>query len=235
MVAGATALAKNLHKWLDHERAEKDLDAYFAEPYQAAPGDPVYSGRFFERLDGGGDRPAVCERFTAADLLAVQMLSVDVPPETTIGILHGRLGRTLSRRLHEIPTDIALGDPEAREHLVDNSPADQAWRLLKDQKGAGYVTAGKLLARKRPNLIPVYDSVVKCALEEPHELWLGLQAVLADPDTGIRGRLAELRAACRVPAEVGELRVLDVVVWKGHRGHHSRARCTAPGTAALTG
>ena len=233
MDSDATALASTLHKWLRRKQAENDLDAYFAEPHQVADGALVYSGRFFERLDGGGDQPQVCDRFTAADLVAVQMLSVDVPPETSIAILHGELGRRLSRHLRGIPIDIALGDPEAREHVMDGGPAAQAWQLLKRETGAGYVTAGKLMARKRPHLIPVYDSVVKCALNEPEDLWLRLHAVLSDPDTGVRRRLAELRSTCRVPGEIGELRVLDVVVWKGHRGHHTRTRCAAPGTTGL--
>lgn len=233
MDAGVTALARTLHKWLDRTDALKDLDAYFAEPHQVVNGHPVYSGRFFERLDGGGDRPEVCDRFTAADLVAVQMLSVDVAPEISIAILHGELGRTLNQHLHDIPADVALGDPDALDHLADDTPADRAWRLLEHESGAGYVTAGKLLARKRPHLIPVYDSVVKCALEEPRHPWVWLHAVLADPRTDIRNRLADLRATCRVPVEVGELRVLDVVVWNGHRSHHGRKGCTAPGTTAL--
>lgn len=228
----ATALAKTLQTWLNHDEVEKDLNNYFAEPYQVAAG-AVYSGRFFERLDGGGDRTEVCDRFTAADLVAVQMLSVNVPPETSIAILHGELGRTLSRHLRGIPNDVRLAEPQALEHLREDAPAQKAWWLLEREIGAGYVTAGKLMARKRPHLIPVYDSVVKCALEEPNPVWLTLHAVLADPDTGIRNRLAELRSACRVPAEVGELRVLDVVVWKGHRRHHSRRGCTARGTTGL--
>ena len=38
------------------------------------------------------------------------------------------------------------------------------------EHGIGFVTAGKLMARKRPRLIPVYDDVVKCALDEPQEV-----------------------------------------------------------------
>ena len=186
MDQGATALAAVLHSWLDRPEAPSDLDAYFAEPFQVAAGQPVYSGRFFERLNGGGDRPDVADRFTSADLLAVQMLSVEVPSETIIGILHGELGRALSRYLREIPADLPLGDPQAREHLVNDSPADRAWRLLKLEADTGFVTAGKLMARKRPHLIPVYDSVVRCALEEPKHVWLSLQAVLSDAGTGVR-------------------------------------------------
>jgi hypothetical protein len=37
-----------------------------------------YSGSYFERLGGGGDRPEVAYQITAEDLLAVSMLSVPV-------------------------------------------------------------------------------------------------------------------------------------------------------------
>jgi hypothetical protein len=139
----------------------------------------------------------------------------------------------LSRHLREIPADLPLGDPQALEHVMDGSPADRAWQLLEQEAGAGYVTAGKLLARKRPHLVPVYDSVTRCALGEPERFWLSLQTVLSNSDTCLRRRLVELRSSCRVPAEVGELRVLDVVVWKGHRDYHSRAGCSAPGATAV--
>ena len=66
--------------------------------------------------------------------------------------------------------------------LVKNGrDADQAWRLLKAQDDVGWVTAGKLLARKRPRLIPVWDNVVRCALGRPANAWIWL-------DDQLRGR-----------------------------------------------
>jgi Family of unknown function (DUF6308) len=230
-----SAFAETFRCWLERDEAEQDLNAYFAEPHQVSRGEPVYSGRYFERLGGGGDRATVWDRFTAEDLVAVQMLSIDVPAEISIALLHGELGRQVSHLLREIPTDVALGDPRALVHVSKDSPADQAWRLLEQQPGSGFVTAGKLMARKRPHLIPVYDSVVRCALEAPDQFWQILNSILADERTGIRRRLADLRATCRVPVEVGELRVLDVVVWKGHRESHQRTGCIAPGTTGLLG
>jgi len=34
--------------------------------------------------------------------------------------------------------------------------------------------AGKLLARKRPSLIPVYDEIVRCAFGWPENIWTAL-------------------------------------------------------------
>ena len=229
----ATALATSLHLWLTSPSAVADLNAYFAEPPPGQTAQSAYSGRFFERLGGGGDAPTVWDRFTAEDLLAVQMLSVSVPPETSIGILHGELGRKLNMLLRAIPTDVALGEVEASEHIADGAAADQAWNLLKQQPDTGWVTAGKLMARKRPHLLPVYDNVVRCALGAPKQLWQSLHAVLATEEAPTRTRLAELRASACIPGEVGNLRILDVVVWMGHRRHHQRTGCTAPGVANL--
>lgn len=49
---------------------------YFAD--DPATGRARYSGAYFERLGGGGDRPEVAYQITAEDLLAVSMLSVPV-------------------------------------------------------------------------------------------------------------------------------------------------------------
>jgi hypothetical protein len=49
-----------------------------------ADGSP-FTGAFFERLDSGGDRLAVRDLFTAEDLVAVSMLSVDVPAPAARG------------------------------------------------------------------------------------------------------------------------------------------------------
>jgi len=71
------------------------------------------------------------------------------------------------------------------------------------------VTAGKLLARKRPRLIPIYDSVVKQAMGEPESWWRPLRAVLRDaPD--VVDRVEDLRPEA---VDVSTLRLLDVAIW----------------------
>ena len=48
----------------------------------------------------------------------------------------------------------------------------------------GAVAAGKLLARKRPRLIPVWDHVVRCALGHPNGAWLWLDNLLRAEGSG---------------------------------------------------
>ncbi|MEV3875060.1 DUF6308 family protein [Streptomyces sp. NPDC049906] len=196
-----------------------DLRRYFG--IDLPPGGMPFTGSRFEHLAGGGDRLEVADRFTAEDLVAVQTLSVTVPASVALDLLEGRLGAQLSGLLQAIPWDIDMVDAEANV-LAEGSPADHAWHLLCDQYGVDWVIAGKLLARKRPRLLPVYDRVVRCALGRPRpSFWLALHAALREDDAGLHRRLLELRQVAGVPETVSALRVCDVAVWMGHRalGH----------------
>lgn len=64
------------------------VQAYFAAP---VPGGTTYTGRLFEQF-GGGDRADVAMQFVADDLLAVEALSVRVPPDAAHDILYGAVG-----------------------------------------------------------------------------------------------------------------------------------------------
>ncbi|WP_306204478.1 DUF6308 family protein [Actinoplanes sp. RD1] len=200
--------------------APADLKTYFA----------TYTGRHFEQLGGGGDRRETRDTITATDLVAVTMLSVSVPAAVAADLLEGQLGRDLSRHLTEIPADVSLGTPEAAGHVRPGSPADKAWQLLKTQDGVGWVTAGKLLARKRPKLIPVWDRVVRCQLALPGDVWRTLDTTLADP--AVRTDLAALRDNAGLPPEVTLLRILDVALWMRHHKQHRDAAC--PGYATVS-
>jgi Family of unknown function (DUF6308) len=125
-----------------------DLGVYFG--VDAPAGSPVCSGRRFGSLGLGGHRDDSRNRYTAADLLAVQCLSVTVPIEVAIDLLEGELGRQISDLLASINADTDLGTGDSRSLVDDGHEADQAWKLLKRQDDVGWVTAGKLLARKRP-------------------------------------------------------------------------------------
>ncbi|WP_256725998.1 DUF6308 family protein [Streptomyces sp. IMTB 2501] len=204
---------------LGAEGVVDDLRRYYGVglPSGAVP----FTGGRFEHLAGEGDRPEVADRFTAEDLVAVQTLSVTVPASVALDILEGRLGTQLSGLLHAIPRDIDMVGAGA-DVLAEGSPADQAWHLLCAQYGVDWVIAGKLLARKRPRLLPVYDKVVRCALGRPRpSFWLALHAALRADDRSLHRQLLALRQVAGVPETVSALRVCDVAVWMGHRaeGH----------------
>jgi hypothetical protein len=210
-------------KILTGPQSVPDLRRYFNP--DPAPGVPAFSGRRFDSLGPGCPHEDVRNRFTSADLLAVQCLGVTVPIEVGLDLLEGDLGRQMSGLLSEIPTDVALGTGDARSLIEDGREADRAWHLLNEQDDVGWVTAGKLLARKRQRLIPVWDQVVRCALGRPKGAWLWLDELLRAEDAVVQRRLEDLHRQAELPSAVSLLRVLDVVIWMRHRDPHRPSRC----------
>lgn len=204
-------------------RSVPDLRRYFSP--DPAPGSPAFSGRRFESLGRGCPQEDDRNRFTPADLLAVQCLSVTVPIEVALDLLEGGLGRQVSGLLSQVPADVGLGTGDARSLVEDGREADQAWHLLEAQDDVGWVTAGKLLARKRPHLIPVWDHVVRCALGRPNGAWLWLENLLRAEEAAVLRRLEDLHRQAELPPGISLLRVLDVVIWMRHRDSHRPSRC----------
>jgi Family of unknown function (DUF6308) len=176
----------------------------------------VCSGQWFEFLDGGGNRAEICSRFTAVDIVALGLLSVDLPDRVALDLLEGALGDEAAAFSRQIPASVNLWNAEAKGLIEKGGPADGLWRLLEKQDGAGWVTAGKLLARKRPALIPVYDNVVRCAFGWPQNIWTALRDALRQDDGGFRAALDDVRQRAGLPRQVTPLRVLDVAIWMRH-------------------
>jgi Family of unknown function (DUF6308) len=71
---------------------------------------------------------------------------------------------------------------DIRRLTVDvGSPADELHAELRTLPGVDWVTAGKLLAAKRPRLIPILDNRVNDLLKPPEGLfWVSLRDELSD-------------------------------------------------------
>lgn len=221
-VIGLPVSAEELLKVLRSDQSLADLGKYFN---LASPEDPpYYTGARFDTLGGGGARDDVKDVISPTDLLAVQCLSVVILAPVALSLVEGQLGDQMTACLRGIPADLDLGAAGALDHVQSGSPADLAWQLLREQDDVGWVTAGKLLARKRPKLIPVWDNVVKCAYGRPHDAWRWLDSQLRN-DARLMSRISELHQQARLPAEVSRLRVLDVVIWMLHRPDHKSAGC----------
>jgi hypothetical protein len=175
---------------------------------------PAYTGNQFHRLGGGGDVGPEANVFTPVDLIAVSMLDVHVPGEAALQIL-GPLSLKLTTLLSDIPTVVALEDSD--ESLIDDgSPADQLWFELTRLPDVGRTIAGKLIARKRPRLIPVFDSVIKDALlPKESNYWKRLRNELQDQK--LVDRLREVRTESGIGSSIPLIRVLDVAVWMRNR------------------
>jgi len=178
-----------------------------------------YSGAYFERLGGGGDRPESAFKFTAEDLLTVSMLSVRIDGYYALHVLHYQ-ARELNDLLAAIPPDVALADPPAGDLIAEDGPAQALWQAICDiqphpeNDRVGPIAAGKLLARKRPHLIPVYDSRVKNVLSRPRidrSWWHDLRAHLIKDQDLVR-QLESVRARARA-GHMSLLRVFDVMCW----------------------
>jgi hypothetical protein len=202
----------------DEDVAVRLVKQYFAD--DPATGRARYSGAYFERLGGGGDRPEVAYQVTAEDLLAVSMLSVPVVRYYALHVLDYR-SREISGLLAQIPLDVTLADDEADQLVAEGGPASELWQLLhgikprpQDRNRLGSVAAGKLMARKRPHLIPVYDSHVKKVLGRPWNdktWWSDLRCQLIKDDALVR----ELETV-RTRAGAGHLsllRTFDIMCW----------------------
>ena len=185
----------------------------------SATGRARYSGAYFERLGGGGDRPEVAYQFTAEDLLAVTMLRVRIDGYHALHVLDYQ-ARELSDLLTQIPLGTALQDPQAEVLIAKDGPAWKLWQAIRDIKPRpedrriGAVAAGKLLARKRPHLLPVYDSRVKKILKRPrtdNSWWHDLRCQLInDPDLIRQLQSVRARAGAN---HMSLLRVFDVMCW----------------------
>lgn len=181
------------------------------QSYYSTDGDkPRFTGAWFERIAGNAEPNTL----GPADVLAITMLSVDSPAEATIRLL-GRDAARVSELLQKIPSDRDIVDVDQNE-LCEGSPADELWRVLREGRdGLGPTRTSKLLAAKRPRLLPIWDSFVAEATDmgtQGH--WWRVQYVLNDDDRRVWNWLRELRPlAANVPDAVSDLRILDVLLW----------------------
>lgn len=189
-----------LSNFLNDDRAPAALRTYLHEGR--------FSGSWFERLGGRGDAGETANTFTAADLVAVTTLSVQVPGWAAVELLDRRANE-FNAALARLPIDVALH--EATDELLDDVYATQ--RLVDTLDGIGHVTRSKLLARKRPHLIPIRDQHVLTALTgtDHGDFTQPLRDTLTgDPE--LVDRLDELRRVAGRP-DLALIRIIDIVVW----------------------
>ena len=228
--------ASQLIAIVNNNQSLQDLKNYYAK----------FTGRMFDLLDGGGDRADLKNVYTCCDLVAVECLSVRVPSNAAIELLNPKgLGGQVSALLEKIPTNIDLGTSAASGHIQHGSKsnpgcsAEELWYLLYSLDKIGPVIAGKLVARKRPQLIPVLDSVTMCAYNfaDPDCAWTEIDELLKQQvgSTTLLDTLSAVRAqAAQSTPEIGQvslLRVLDVILWMRHWGNgkqHQLSGCPGP-------
>jgi hypothetical protein len=166
-----------------------------------------HSGRRFERLGrttARGDGVVL----DASDIVALSMLGVYVPGSAAIEILEKRKSE-ITDRLLRIP-DASIHEVEWSE-LQPRSAADELWYLLDDIWGLGSTKVSKLMARKRPGLIPIYDDRVVHRLGCPPHWWESQWTWWRDATHVEAMRI--MRARVGRIEDITLLRVFDVAVW----------------------
>lgn len=210
--------------------AHTEHSAEVVRRYYAPHPGGSFTGAYFERLGGGGDRPEIADVLTAEDLVAVSMLSVRVDGRAALELLVHRRER-LSELLAKIPTDVRLGQL-APDDLGDGWPVRALYGEISSVHGLGATITTKLMARKRPHLVPVFDAVVDVELSLVQQrLWGPLHAWLVADGHSNERQLARIREASGIGDDVSLLRVFDVLTWMVGSGYAVEPGATAPDEA----
>jgi hypothetical protein len=199
-------IAERIREHIFADDAEEQLKHYMA------PG--AFSGAAFERIGGRGDDPETMNEFTPADLVAVTTLNVRVSGWGAIELLETRRDEFAG---------LLAAVPRVPLHEVSKSDLEPLWdlqRALDSVRDVGHVTRSKLLARKRPRLVPIRDHYVLASLvgQAHGELTLPLREALQHE--GIVDRLEDLRTRAGAH-DISTIRVLDILVWMRTYGAES--------------
>lgn len=194
------------------------VNGYYAEN----DGRVSYSGARFDVLDGGGDREEVRDHFTYADLLSTGLLSTPLKRHSVLTMLGEHLPHLHARAqrlLEQLPTRTDLKNADDSTLAV----ADELRQTLLKMPGIGPVIASKLMARKRPRLIPIIDSVVTETLHHPgdNQFWARLREYLRTDD--LHERLLKIGDESAAPDGTSAIRIFDVIVWM-----HGKKRTDSP-------
>jgi hypothetical protein len=219
--AGIPIPVLEIADWLidraNHDRQRQHLHRYFATRDQNDGA--FYTGQLFERYIERSDP----RFFTPWDILAVEALSVSVPPETAHWLMQPDPDRDAllegARHVLRVPGDSLWTCPIGQ--LGRGGALFDLYNLLREQHGLGTVTTSKLLAAKFSAVVPIRDSVVESLLgmEKDRDWWIPIRRLFTDSRHDLAGHLASLPLPVGAP-EVSVLRRLDVVLWM-----EARARC----------
>lgn len=195
-----------------HFSASRALSAYFHGASRQL------SGSLFDSFGGGGDRPDVENKITRDDVRAIAAVNAAMTAAAADRLLSEPTSARLEAWLRQLPTDIDLWDAEDETLAV----AAEAWSEIRSIHDAGATTvlgwsaANKLLARKRPRLIPLYDVKVRgvVGLSDGASWWFSLREAmrLDGEDNEVRFRVGSAMREANV-RNVSVLRGLDVILW----------------------
>jgi hypothetical protein len=198
---GEKTLTEQIKKILEKSFTKKLVRRYF-NPQINEP----FSGSLFHTL-GIND----ANRFGNDDLLSLNLLDESVSARQIKELTTGKFDQLLHALCDSY--DVTQLDGDAYK------PAIEIWDALSEIHGFGPTRVSKLLARKRPNLIPIRDSIVNKQLQiEGYSWWKSLAATMRHSD--VKESLEDLCQPIDM-CDVPHLRVLDVAIWM--HGSQSKA------------
>jgi hypothetical protein len=177
----------------------------------------AYTGSAFD-VYGRNDPFAI----TSDDLIAIGMLSIQVAENSTSAIrpsaileLQIESGRIASL-LNQLPLarDLhTLNQDEFDSWLGPGSPGEALYNLIRRRVSFPRVATHKLLARKRPQLLPIRDTVVEDALgmAGSDDWWRPWWEALRTEEVLV-SRLRAIRQSAGTDY-LSLLRVADIVIW----------------------
>lgn len=186
------------------------LTEYFTRKLPSGTG-PLYVGCMFDGYGGGGDNEQDRNAITAEDVVALSMLGVTIGGRGALRLL-GSDAHHISALLQRIPYNVDLVDAGARD-IGPESPAWELWSLVAQSFPASETSASKVLARKRPRLIPIEDPEVLAGLGHEGDYWASLRHFLFRDDHAASKWLQLVRASAGVGEEISEIRVFDILTW----------------------
>jgi hypothetical protein len=204
------------------------LSAYFCRDDDGY----VYSGAVFDSypadpLSGDAVSCDTANVVTGSDLVALSLLGIRVTGYEALIITQYR-AQEIGDLLGSIPADARIEEEASAALLTRDGPAWQLWKLLYEIKDRtrearfGAVAAGKLLARKRPDLIPIEDSQIagvfrRKAPDRDEHWWDDVRTAALDTQltangNTLWGHLARLRGEAGAD-HLPVLRILDIIGW----------------------
>jgi hypothetical protein len=203
------------HERKDAEKIRVGLEDLIARESEVRAGveryldkDNDYAAELFNDLGGGGTSSSVTE----VDLLAVALLDMSIPPRAVRSLIqNAEVREEVAAELRQVPVDLVLW--EAEDTHLDSCLA--VWDRVRAVRGMGRTRTSKLLARKRPHLMPIWDDVVDAWFGRPRKVWSPLREVLQDE--GRREGLEALRPDVDGAASLSTLRLIDIAVWMAGR------------------
>jgi hypothetical protein len=205
---------------IGHKKSLASLQTYFGTTtWTAKP----YTGAYFDTFGRCQDSSATDYKITSEDLIAVSFLSVHVPPMAARGMLQIRADE-ISALLNNIDPKLQIQSVTEATHdsvFGPGSPAQKLWNILRGKKDGGWdvgpTITSKIMARKRPHLIPIWDSVLKSVTDQQDDrnqwnIWR--QEMTRNSE--LLHFLEVVRMEAGIP-EIPLLRVLDVILWMSGR------------------